>query len=400
MSVQNKLFNILKKMDIYGFDFPLRYEQKTEYNTKCGIFFSILSIIFILLLSFKYMKQLDSNIKFSLVTNYIYSEDNFEIDISNIPLMLSLFNLNNEKQLDETYATFQIDLNVYTPKKNDLGDLILEKASYPLELEKCTINSFGSFKDLFNNYIYLKNFCLKLNQNIKIKGRFDDLINGFTTLEIHLFKCINSTKNNNHCKSSNEINEKLINSYITSISISQNTNHFNYDNPVYNILNSHSFYVSLDYIKRYIYFFSKDKYISDNGNFFNIYKEYSLYQYHHTQFDIIQKNEQSYYPNNLLLEIILACHYFQTEYNRTYIKIQDFIGFIGGIIDVVCIFFKIISYNFIQKSFILDIGKNFISSNCKKINLNNNYNSEYSNQNMLKIHKKYNVTSIPLKKKE
>ena len=117
MSVQNKLFNILKKMDIYGFDFPLRYEQKTEYNTKCGIFFSILSIIFILLLSFKYMKQLDSNIKFSLVTNYIYYEDNFEIDISNIPLMLSLFNVNNEKQLDETYATFQIDLNVYTPKK-------------------------------------------------------------------------------------------------------------------------------------------------------------------------------------------------------------------------------------------------------------------------------------------
>ena len=58
------------------------------------------------------------------------------------------------------------------------------------------------------------------------------------------------------------------------------------------------------------------------------------------QFDIIQKNEQSYYPENLLLEIIITCHNLQTEYNRTYIKIQDFIGMIVGIIDVVCIFLK------------------------------------------------------------
>ena len=399
MDTQNKFVNILKKIDIFGFDFPLRYKQETEYNTKCGIFFSIISIIFIILLSFKYIQHLNSNNNFSLVTNYIYSEESFEIDISNIPIMLSLFSINNNIKLDETYATFQIDLNVYTPKKNDLGYLILDKTSYPLEIEECTINSFGSFKDLFSNYIYLKNICLKLNQNIKIKGRFYDLINGFTTLEIHLFKCVNSTQNNNHCKSPNEINEKLINSYISSFYISYNINHFNYNNPVYNNLYSHSFYVSLDYIKRYIYFFSKDKYISDNGKFFNTYNEYSLIQYNHIQFDIIQKKEQSYYPENLLLEIISTCHDFQTEYNRTYIKIQDFIGMIGGIIDIVCIFFKIISYNFVKKSFILDIGKNFISINFKKINLNNNHNSDYSNQNILKINNKCNATSIPLKHK-
>ena len=397
MGIQNKFVNILKKIDIYGFNFPLRYEKETEYNTKCGIFFSIISIIFIASLSFKYLKQLDSENKFSLITNYIYSDENLEIDISNIPIMLSLLNINNEIKLDETYATFQIDLNVYTPKKNDLGYLILEKTSYPLELEECTIKSFDSFKN-FNNYLYLKNLCIKLNQNMRIKGRFNDLVNGFTTLNIHLFKCINSTQNNNQCKSLNEINDKLINSYISSIYISQKINHFNYHNPIFNVSYFDSFYISLDYIKRYIYFFSKDKYISDNGRFFNFYKIYSFYQYHHTQFDFIQK-KQNYYPENLLLEIVLTCLDFQTEYNRTYIKIQDFIGFIGGIIDVVCIFFKIISYNFIKKSFIIDIGKNFISPNYKKINFNNNNNSDYSNQNILKIHNKCNITSIPLKKK-
>ncbi len=40
-----------------------------------------------------------------------------------------------------------------------------------------------------------------------------------------------------------------------------------------------------------------------------------------------------------------------------------------------------------------------MSSNCKKINLNNNHNSDYSNQNILKINNKCNATSIPLKHK-
>ena len=95
MDTQNKFVNILKKIDIFGFDFPLRYKQETQYNIKCGIFFSIISIIFIILLSFKYIRHLDSNNNFSLVTNYIYSEESFEIDISNIPIMLSLFSINN-----------------------------------------------------------------------------------------------------------------------------------------------------------------------------------------------------------------------------------------------------------------------------------------------------------------
>jgi hypothetical protein len=70
----------------------------------------------------------------------------------------------------------------------------------------------------------------------------------------------------------------------------------------------------------------------------------------------------------------------------------------GGIFDIISIFFQFISYNFIKKSFIIDIGNNLISVEYKKVN-NINNDSDFSNQNIIKIQNKCHISSIPLKRK-
>ena len=90
--MKKKIFNVLKNLDIYGFNFSLRYKNESEYNTSCGIFFSLISIFIILLLSFLYSLKMILRTKFSLVTNYNYL-DEIEIDLSKIPFMLSLIKL-------------------------------------------------------------------------------------------------------------------------------------------------------------------------------------------------------------------------------------------------------------------------------------------------------------------
>ncbi len=81
-----------------------------------------------------------------------------------------------------------------------------------------------------------------------------------------------------------------------------------------------------------------------------------------------------------------------TEYTRTYTKIQDILSYIGGIYDIIFTFFHLVSYNFIKKCFIINIGKSFITSDCKTICSSN---SDTSNENILKIHKRCSNTLIP-----
>ena len=148
-------------------------------------------------------------------------------------------------------------------------------------------------------------------------------------------------------------------------------------------MNSDTFSISLEHIKRFYYFYSKERYISDNGIIFNNKKEYDLFQNHHINFDLIDHESST----DVLLDIIFSCHNLKTLYERQYLKIQDILGIIGGFFDIISNLFYFISYNLIKKSFLLQIGNSFISSNYKILK----NNSELSNQNILKI-KKYTIT--------
>ena len=88
------------------------------------------------------------------------------------------------------------------------------------------------------------------------------------------------------------------------------------------------FSITYGHVKRYYYFFSKEKYFSNNGIILNYNKEYELFRYHHKNFDFVEKESQSYYSTLTLLEINLTCLNLIIEYTRTYIKIQDILSYI------------------------------------------------------------------------
>ncbi len=387
------IYNMLKKFDIYGHNFRLRYKKEIEYSTYCGIFFSLISITIILTISISHILKMINGTNFSLLTNCVYT-NNIEINLSSYPLLFGLYHYTTLIEYNPSYITLRMDRNEHISIKD--GDYKIERNSYSIELEKCTLNNFSEYIDLFNesNFDYNKYYCVKPNQNLTIKGHYGDQINGYTTLEFHLIKCENTTENNNHCKSSEEIDKYLENTAISIVYVSKNIDHFNRNNPIYSFINSDSFAITSNHVKRYYYFFSKEKYFTDNGIIFNSNEEYELFQYHHTNFDFVEKEIQSYYSTSTLIEINLTCMDLITEYTRTYTKIQDILSYIGGIYDIIFTFFHLVSYNFIKKCFIINIGKSFITSDCKTISSSKN-NSDSSNENILKIHKRCSNTLIP-----
>ena len=401
MSIGHKIYNILKKFDIYAYNFNLHYKQETEFSTFCGIIFSISSITLMIIISISYSKKMIEGSNFSLVTNYIYSNDLNEIDLSSNPIMFGLASFEETHEINPEYVTIRVDRNVHIPYKNENGIYTIKRTSHSINLEKCTINSIGSYLNLYDksNIEYSKFLCVKPNQNLKIKGHHGDLINESITLEIHLIRCENSTDNNNHCKSKEEIDKYLENLYVILVYVSKNIDHYNVSNPIYDILRADSFAVTLNHVKRYYYFFANETYISDNGLILNSNKKYDLFTYHHTQFDFEEEEKQLFYSKETLLEINFTCLELKTVYNRTYIKIQDVLSYLGGIFDIISTFFHFISQNFIKKCFITTIGGSLISSNVKTINLAAKNDSDNSNHNMLKIHHKFSGTTFALTKR-
>jgi hypothetical protein len=384
----DKIYDYLKEIDLYGYEFPLRYKKEKEYSTLCGIFFSIISISLTIYLIILYTTQIINRTNFSLVTNYIYSEKPLEINVSNLPLMIGLYNYDYSMNINKSYVKIKMYQNFYTPILDNEGYSILNRTSHSIELEDCNTESFGKYIQLFDKYDYRKNICLKQDQELSIKGHHGDHVRGYNTIEIHLIKCTNSTLNNNSCKSDDEIEEYLQNTWLSLIYLSQTINHYDYSFPIQNSLRSDAFVIASQHVKRYYHFFSKEKYISDNGLIFGKFQNYDLFQYHHTHFDFIEKELQGFYSNQTLIEINFTCMDLETKYNRIYMKIQDVFGDLGGLLDILSIIFKLLSSNFVKKSFVLGIGNSFIFTHLKKIEMINksNGNLSFSNKSILKTH--------------
>ena len=74
----NKFNKLLKKMDLYGLNFPLRYKGKHEYNTLCGETLSIFTIIGIIIIVILFLIQSLARIRVSIIkTQNNYMKKNY-----------------------------------------------------------------------------------------------------------------------------------------------------------------------------------------------------------------------------------------------------------------------------------------------------------------------------------
>ncbi len=135
MSIGYKIYNILKNFDIYGYNFHLRYKQETEYSTFCGIIFSICSITLMIIISISYTKKMIEGTHFSLVTNYIYSNNLNEIDLSSYPIMFGLASYKDIYEFNPEYVTLRVDRNIHIPYKDENGIFTINRTSHSINLE-------------------------------------------------------------------------------------------------------------------------------------------------------------------------------------------------------------------------------------------------------------------------
>jgi hypothetical protein len=367
-----KIEKKIKKLSIYGLDFHLLYQKNEHYSTICDLFLSFIFILIFLFLSYLYLKDIFITSQFSIVTNSIQLKGKNPINLSSTPIMFSLFNYKGENiPFDKTY----MNMNLYKTNCNFFPNKTISRTKENIKLELCSKENLPEyFLNQLNDVIdYSKFLCISKGQNLTIAGRYGDPFNLFDILEFHISKCDNST---NICKSEKDIKLYFLNSYVQIIYLSYFIDHFNKSCPIHFSINSNTFIVTLNNIKRYYKFFTPAKYISENGLIFKYEKTYNFFESKEIIMDNSDKEELSYFSSQNLMEITFSVDSNEINYNRKYIKLQEAIGNIGGCVDILFGFFKYISFYFSEKCFLIEISSSFFNkSKFSKMNQSNIKNS-------------------------
>ena len=193
-------FKFIFDFDLFGKLPELYYKGKIKKVSWIGIFFTfIYLVLYIVIFLYKFIKMIKKE-EVSFYETHAYTgfhsinltKENFYggFAMGDIPF------------IDET---IYYPVVIYTKEKRVNG--IVTPNSTIMEVERCQLNDFDyRYRDLFKDKPLNNLYCLK-NFNVVLEGYLhSESISYFT---VKFFKCINRTKNGEKCKTSEEIDKFL-----------------------------------------------------------------------------------------------------------------------------------------------------------------------------------------------
>lgn len=344
-----KYFKILENkflaFDIYGHPIELYIDSNITCRSKFGAIISLtVFLLCIIIFSNNYQEwsnktnlQTISSYKSFTIKELIDQNENYIYDLnySNYNLYFTLYSI-----MENSTTVFNDHLKQFFEIKVIYANEYDEEI---IEIENCSKNKMGAFLDSNQaievgkpDTIMDKINCLAKNISMGIFVKKDHI--STPILEISINMCKNSSVNNFSCASIEEI-FSLIKSTRFQMSFPQTLYDFKklgnpkqriYENRVFNIYSSMAKYYNAQIIPSYIF--------TDNGVFEDDYQLESL------DFNTGNLRSESVLieENGVLLNFKLSFELNQQIYYRKNIKIFDFFGKLGGIINILFLLGKII----------------------------------------------------------
>ena len=353
------LKSLISIIDLYGLSVPLRYQQKSKFNTIIGATLSLITIISIFTVLMIFIIDIFEHKEFKIIQNSEQIYGKKQVDFSKVPILIGFINDSGRPvKIDPSYVRITLDRNDHYPEINSEGIMTLRRESFSIKLEYCDLNvhfyNDTEIIDMIKYYEYDKYLCVVPGQNLTIAGRFGDSIHGYDMLEIHLIKCENTSEKQN-CANEEEMNAFYKNSYMSIIYLSEAVDHYDVYNPIRKSFRSEVFLVVSNSVKRYYYYFSPGTYTSDTGYIFEKQEVFNYSEYQTTIIDFVDEEDQSFYSGETLVEVAFTSMDRYVHYERTYNKIQDCFGNIGGWIRIILTVCQVVSDFFSEKIFLLEI---------------------------------------------
>ncbi len=401
------------KLDFLSLKIDFTFNDKGEKRHKTflgGVMSGIyLIIIFLILIYFifRYTSGDDLNVNFS-----IEKSKNLNMTYSHkLPFMLRLTDYDKKPINHEN--VFNISLKVWYNYYNEVyKDYLIDKYDL-ISVEKCDINKhFGEYKKYFKSILNIDTFMCPQERYINqtLYGVYGDA-KEFSLYHFFFTRC-NSTDNKN-CIHNEIIEDLLSNAYLDLIYVDFSINNLNKTDMKQIAIQRERIGISSSVYKRIWIFFRNIKYLTDYGLFYPRIQEENFHQLDSIRIDTDLKDINNSAEPGTFLTLSFANSGNIGVYNRKYLRFQDYLATISGIIKFLFLCIQIINYNNSKNSYYKKIIKDFIIENNIKrnniksstINIDKSENKLISNGgvrkiNTVKIRSKGENIEKTIKKKE
>ena len=338
-------FNLkfLQNIDLFPRKLDLYYKGKPQKTSSIGTIFTLIYIsIFFMVILYKLIKMLEKHNGTFYVT-YEYEKEPPSIKLSK-EKFYGFFALENP----DTYDEF-IDETIYYPKayykRAERNGKNWEWFVKEIELERCQIEKFGPFhRDKFKGKELNNLYCFKeVNETLMGHYSYDN----YSLFFISLFPCVNNSDNHNHCKP-----KEVIDYYLKGTFVSIQMQDIELTPQIYDFP-----YIATT---KDIYYTIKKKLFQEVQIFFQIvnietdtdiicftdfqsFKMEKLLKYDsmNVMSNIIEDN--IYETGESFCDITLKLTNNVLTQRRTYIKLFDILGNIGGVMQVIFSLIKLVS---------------------------------------------------------
>jgi hypothetical protein len=346
--------------DILSVEAKLYIHGKNRYITPFGILLSILSLISILVLSLYFIVIffLQSQV------NVIFFEQQYlHTPFINLTNSAFSFNLLDQRLEPVDNAFVEIIPALIITSFNGASRI-------NLETQPCKEVSY--FQEMDEN---LRDFkCIKENK-YALNITYDPVAYKGNYINFYTMRCVNSTLNNNRCKSPKDIDDYLSKTqmYLRYNIPIYSINHFNVTEPVKVswAVNQDAVITNLFYNRKIL--FKLNNYTTDYGPVLQELKTVSAYGMDpiRSKIEILAKAPSTINPNTLGMHSFQPIPESFDNYNRSYMKLQTIVAYIGGVIKFVITIGQIISKYITCQMLYVHLGNFFADFN---------YNEKAENQ--------------------
>jgi hypothetical protein len=351
MPLASSIKSIISSADIIGLDIGLRHHHKAHYNTIPGGILTILTTIFIIYCVFYFgediyhKKKPISRFNKILSPKQIFLKD-YPIPISFISRSMPLLNV--ERYFDITADMLLMD---YTP----LNLTAINK--YSLIVERCTKEHVAAYGDLFvKDSFFPFSYCM--NPNKLMNGTEVQQGNPFIQGEMTSFNssalyytiapCVNSTANGNRCAPQSEITTVLSDCHLSYPYVDAYVNLDSYETPYNYFLNRNVITLNSKLGKTNFVKVKSTAIQTDSGFIMDDLDERSLLQAEPPTTDTLG-------DASILISVFIFTTKIQDTYVRKYVKVQDIVANVGGLLKFLLTLGTIVLMPYQQRSFKFEI---------------------------------------------
>jgi hypothetical protein len=319
------LKEIIKKSDFLGPEPQLHTYEETRYKTIFGGIMSIVTSVVIACLCIYFVvetfKRGQSNVSYNEI-----SEDNHFYNYSQSPFILLLGDISGAPIIDETVVTYEARILSINEK--------LEASNKLVKMVNCSPNVF---KNSNNQTMYSSTPLLTYSKCIDPEDlkAFPNEIFGtygkapYSVYNLYINICVNNTSK--VCKSKEEISQIMSNSFILLSYSDYFLDSRKSGPPGVNFINSMPFAVTPTLAKWFILKIRQISYSTDEGYVFQDFKQQN-YTHLEPVYESVDNRIGMAYPGNFIT-VSIANSPVREYYMRTYLKFQDLLANIGGVLE-------------------------------------------------------------------